>query len=225
MRLTDLSGLDLKFIDAYRRQRTDDGAATRTRYCETTVVRQLVNFALSRNLIAADPLKGLRLKKPKPTPQPCWTYEEVRCILAASTEEVRPALTLLAETGLRFGELAWLTWDDIDWGGERPARAAEGGLATEDRRPAGGADERHRPHGAAGVAPAGPLGGDDATVAAPPAPGPAVDGAAAAGGLEAGADEAEGAGQVTHPSAHLHFERLAEGDAGGGGAGVGGARR
>jgi integrase len=27
---------------------------------------------------------------------------------------VQPALTLLAETGMRFGELQWLTWEDID---------------------------------------------------------------------------------------------------------------
>jgi integrase len=110
----DLSGIDLKFVDAYRRTRADAGAAVKTRYTETVVVRQLINFAISRDMIATDPLKGLKLKKPKPTRQPCWTLDEVTAILAASPDEVRPALTLLAETGMRFGELAWLTWDDID---------------------------------------------------------------------------------------------------------------
>lgn len=111
---TTLPGIDLAFIDAYRRKRTDEGAAAKTKYTETVIIRQLVTFALSRNLLATDPLRGLKMKKPKPTPQPCWTAEQVVAILAAAPEAVRPALTLLAETGMRFGELAWLTWDDVD---------------------------------------------------------------------------------------------------------------
>src|SRR3954468_15816471 len=100
-------------MDAYRRERVQAGAAPKTVYTETVVVRQLVNFALSRDMLAADPLKGLKLKKPKPTRQPCWTLDEVTAILAAAPAEVRPALTLLAVTGMRFGELSWLTWDDV----------------------------------------------------------------------------------------------------------------
>jgi integrase len=122
-RLLDLAGrrgvhnindVNLKFIDAYRTERVGAGAAPKTVYTESVVVRQLVNFALSRDLLAVDPLKGLKLKKPRPTRQPCWTFEQVQQILGASTTEVMPALMLLAETGMRFGELAWLTWDDID---------------------------------------------------------------------------------------------------------------
>jgi len=110
----DLMGIDLAFVDAYRRKRTDDGIAAKTKYTETVIVRQLVTFALSRNLMASDPLRGLKLKKPKPTPQPCWTPEQVAQILEAAPELVRAPFTLLAESGMRFGELAWLTWEDID---------------------------------------------------------------------------------------------------------------
>lgn len=113
-KITDLSGINLKFIDSYRRLRTDAGAKAKTRYTETVIIRQLVNFALSRDMIATDPLKGLKLTKPKPTPQPCWTYEQMQQILDASPDDMRPALLLLAETGMRFGEMAWLTWDDVD---------------------------------------------------------------------------------------------------------------
>jgi integrase len=67
-----------------------------------------------RALVYSDPLRGPRQKKPRPTKQPCWTREQVLGMLATGPPEVRPALTLLAETGMRFGELAWLTWDDID---------------------------------------------------------------------------------------------------------------
>jgi len=113
-KVKDLSGIDLAFIDAYRRKRTDDGVETKTKYTETVILRQLVNFALSRNMLTADPLRGLKLKKPKPTQQPCWTREQVTAILAAAPDVVRPALALLAETGMRFGELGWLTWEDVD---------------------------------------------------------------------------------------------------------------
>jgi site-specific recombinase XerD len=112
----DMTGIDLAFVDAYRRKRTDDDAAAKTKYTEAIIIHQLVTFALERKMIAPDPLRGLKLKKPKPTPQPCWTPEQVAAILAAAPEDVRPALTLLAETGMRFGELAWLTWDDVDAG-------------------------------------------------------------------------------------------------------------
>jgi len=65
-------------------------------------------------MLAIDPLKGLKQKKPRPTPQPCWTYEQMQQIFAASPEEIRPALLLLGETGMRYGEMAWLTWDELD---------------------------------------------------------------------------------------------------------------
>jgi site-specific recombinase XerD len=110
----DLSAIDLGFVDAYRKLRTDLQKGKKTIYGECVILRQLVNFALSRKMLAEDPLAGLKLKKPKPTPQPCWTWDECERILVASPEAIRPALTLLAETGMRYGEMAWLTWDDVD---------------------------------------------------------------------------------------------------------------
>jgi integrase len=74
----------------------------------------LINFALSGDMIAVDPLKGLTLKKPKPTPQPCWTLDQMIKILAATPPALLPLLTLLAETGMRIGEAAWLIWEDVD---------------------------------------------------------------------------------------------------------------
>jgi len=108
-------GIDLSFVDAYRRARAEDGCSAKTIYNETVIIRQLINFALSRRALSADPLAGLKIKKPKPTPQPCWTPAQVREILQASREPQRSAYTLLAETGMRIGELRWLTWDDVDF--------------------------------------------------------------------------------------------------------------
>jgi integrase len=110
-----ISEVDLKFIDAFRSERVQAGAAKKTVFTETVVVRQLVNFALSRGLVTVDPLKGLRLKKPKPTRQPCWTPAEVEQIIAASHEPERFQFIVLADTGMRVGELKYLTWEDVDF--------------------------------------------------------------------------------------------------------------
>lgn len=112
--VSDVAGLDLPFLDAYRKARTADGAAAKTKYTECVILRQVIHFALSRNMVAADPMKGVKMPKPRPTKQPCWTWEEVRAILAAAPDDVKDELTLLAELGLRFGDLAWLTWADVD---------------------------------------------------------------------------------------------------------------
>jgi len=86
-----------------------------------------VNFAKSRRLVANDPLAGLRLREPKPTPQPCWTQDEVDRILATASQPCQPALMILADTGLRVGELKHLTWDDVDYANNvLHARAKDG---------------------------------------------------------------------------------------------------
>lgn len=113
-----LLDLNLAFVDAYRAeavQRKVKPAEPKTLLNETVIIRQLVNFALSRNMITSDPLRGLKLKKVKSKPQPCWTLDEVDLILATAKPPHKLALTLLAETGMRVGELKWLTWDDVDF--------------------------------------------------------------------------------------------------------------
>ena len=106
--------INLPFVDAYRSARVAAGAKPKTLLNESVIIRQLVNFAIVRGLIATDPLKGIKLKKVKSAPQPCWTREEVDRILAAAAGPHRPSLVVLAETGMRFGEAQHLTWDDVD---------------------------------------------------------------------------------------------------------------
>jgi integrase len=123
-RLTDLArrrnakstlDIDLSFVDAYRSERVAAGAGSGTISNETVIIRQIINFALSRKLLRRDPLAGLKLKKPKPAEQPCWSRAEVDQILTACKGPLRNALVVLAETGMRLGEAKWLTWQDIDF--------------------------------------------------------------------------------------------------------------
>jgi integrase len=66
-------------------------------------------------MISRDPLKGIRLKKPKPRPQPWWTRKQVDQIVRASDKPQRDVFRVLAETGMRIGELKHLTWDDVEF--------------------------------------------------------------------------------------------------------------
>ncbi|HEV3343514.1 MAG TPA: site-specific integrase [Pirellulales bacterium] len=115
-RVPSVDGVDLEFIDAYRNMRTagEKKPADKTMTTEVVIIRQMVNFALSRNKLQRDPLNGLKIRKAKPRPQPCWTTAEVDRLLAAASGPHRPSLVLLAATGMRVGELRWLTWDDVD---------------------------------------------------------------------------------------------------------------
>ena len=107
--------LDVAFLDAYRALRKKKGAKPKTIHTEVIIVRQIVKFALSRSMIEKDPLKGVKIKRPKPTEQPCWTREEVDQIQGNCDEHYLPLFTFLPETGTRIGEAKHLTWKDIDF--------------------------------------------------------------------------------------------------------------
>ena len=109
-----LNQINIRFIDWYRSQRSAAGRAPKTIQNATTIIRQLVNFALSRKILLKDPLDGLKNPRPKRTEQPCWTKAEVEQIITAAQEPQKSIYMALADTGMRIGELEWLTWEDID---------------------------------------------------------------------------------------------------------------
>lgn len=115
-RIKNMRGITLSFVDEFRQLRHDAEAAPKTIHNETTILRQLVNFAISRDMVDRDRLKGLKLKRPKPTPQPCWTVQQVQTILNALTDDPYLALfKVLSQTGLRIAEAKYLAWDDVDF--------------------------------------------------------------------------------------------------------------
>lgn len=100
--------------DKFKAQRAID-CAPKTVYTELVIIRQLVKFAFTRGMVDKDPLLRLKAKKPKPTPQPCFDDEQIDQILAHACPPHDATFTLLAETGLRFGEAEWLSWEDVDF--------------------------------------------------------------------------------------------------------------
>jgi integrase len=114
-RVTLLNAVSLALMDKYRAWRTEAGAEPSTLYHECTVIKQLLNFAFEREMIATNPLKKLKLRKPKPGDPVAFTLDEVEAILTKSHERYRPIFEFLAFTGVRIGELEWLTWEDVDF--------------------------------------------------------------------------------------------------------------
>lgn len=114
-RISKVHQINLRFIDFFRKQRRTAGKAPKTIWKETAIIRRLVRYALSRRLILRDPLEGLQNLQPRPTEQPCWSPEELELIIAAAEGTLKLIFILLADTGMRLGELQWLTWADFNF--------------------------------------------------------------------------------------------------------------
>ncbi|MGZ0173307.1 MAG: phage integrase SAM-like domain-containing protein, partial [Planctomycetales bacterium] len=71
--ITDLLQIDMQFIDEFRHRRVALGLADKTVYNHTMIIRQTINYAISRGTITKDPLANLKLKKAKAKTQPCWS--------------------------------------------------------------------------------------------------------------------------------------------------------
>ena len=113
--LRRLQQIDVAFLDKYRRQRSAEGIAPKTLFNETTTIKQLMNFAVTRGMIKANSLRSYRQKKPKMKLQPFWSMEQVESILkAAEKSPYSDVYRVLAETGMRIGEVKFLMWDDVN---------------------------------------------------------------------------------------------------------------
>ncbi|MCH7725690.1 MAG: site-specific integrase, partial [Planctomycetes bacterium] len=73
LKVARISHLGITMVDRYRAERVRGSAKRKpakpkTIHNDTVCIRQLVNFALRRELLLDDPLKGFQIKKPTRTP-------------------------------------------------------------------------------------------------------------------------------------------------------------
>jgi integrase len=99
-------------------RRDGKGLSPRTvRYVHTILRRALQDAVRWGKLVRnpADAAEPPRHSATKPTPANCWTAEQLRLFLEHVREErLYPMWLLFATTGMRRGEVAGLTWDDVD---------------------------------------------------------------------------------------------------------------
>jgi len=80
----------------------------------------MFDIAVEYDLIEVSPVRK-RLHRPEveSTEKPSLTAEQVRKVIKATSDEHRPALLMVALTGLRIGELLALRWKNIDFSSTR----------------------------------------------------------------------------------------------------------
>jgi integrase len=89
-------------------------AKSKTTHNDVVLIKQLVNFAVRRKMIRENPLADLKLSKPKRTPQPFWTRDQVELILKTTSPRYKALFHFLADSGTRISEACWLTWKDVN---------------------------------------------------------------------------------------------------------------
>jgi integrase len=121
--------------------------AAKTVYTELTIIRQWLNFAVTRRMLTASPVAGTKLVKPKPTPRDYWRQDKLDAIVDTAKGPYKAAYLLMSETGMRVGEVIHLTHDDLTLDGPAPVahiRAKEVVAGAKPWRPKNG-EERAVP--------------------------------------------------------------------------------
>lgn len=131
-----IDDITLSIVEKYRSKRKQN-VAPATLLHESTLIKQVLNYALERDLIANNPLKNLKLKRLKQATKPTYTLQQVNQIVAAATTYA-DLFEMLAFSGLRIGEAKWITWKDVEFdprgdGGLIHVRAKPGEWQPKDR--------------------------------------------------------------------------------------------
>jgi site-specific recombinase XerD len=142
-----MHAVSVQTIDEFGVRRRRDGMAAKTVYTELTIIRQWLNFAVTRRMLTASPVAGTKLVKPKPTPRDYWRQAQLDAIVDAAKGPYKAAYLLMSETVMRVGEVIHLTHDDLTLDGPAPVahiRAKEVVAGAKPWRPKNG-EERAVP--------------------------------------------------------------------------------
>ncbi|HCS50866.1 site-specific integrase [Rubinisphaera sp.] len=113
-RIRNLAQIKPLHFDEFRKLRAKTHAAT-TVYHESMVIKQFLNWCVSRHLLKVSPLQGIKIPSVKSSCRRLVpTLEQVYQILEALPASQKIMLVILAFTGIRSGELKRLRKDDVD---------------------------------------------------------------------------------------------------------------
>lgn len=110
MKLKDISNLD---IERYKAKKIKENLSAKTINNHLSILRKSLNTALEWGIIKVSPV----IKKLKTPPQEYdfLTDEEAKRLISSATDKWRDMIAVTLGTGLRFGELIALRWEDIDF--------------------------------------------------------------------------------------------------------------
>ncbi len=109
-----LHELRVETIESYKARRlTKVKPATVNR--ELSCLRAMLNKAVQMGYLTDSPMKGIKLLKEPPERVRYLTVDEVRKLLEACSEHLRPIVVCALHTGMRREEILGLKWANVDF--------------------------------------------------------------------------------------------------------------
>lgn len=118
---TNLNEVSTQLVRAWLTSLRDSGRSPATVFNRANGLKALLRWATEERLIGENPMSGLRVPAPEPTPIPILSTEELKALLKATGqtdfESLRDhaMLRLLIDTGIRREECAGLKIEDLDF--------------------------------------------------------------------------------------------------------------
>ncbi len=110
-----LGQIDVALLEEFRRFRLEKGRDHKTIDGDMAAVSSMLSYAVRHGYCqenVASKVKAFRVPKPRPY---VYTPEQVQVMIEAAEGTLKEILTLLADTGLRIGEVEQLEWTDVDF--------------------------------------------------------------------------------------------------------------
>jgi integrase len=85
-----------------------------TAYNLDIIIKTWLNWCENHDLVEVNPLRKLKMKEPNRPDHPACNLDQVNNILTSASETLFVVIAIGAFTGLRIGEIAGLTPDDVD---------------------------------------------------------------------------------------------------------------
>ncbi len=102
-------------IERYKKDRKAQGRKPGTINRELTVLKRMFNLGIQWNMIASNPVKGVKFMEVPKAFYHALADEEFERIYRASSSEFKPILLCAYLTGMRRGEIRNLKWENIDF--------------------------------------------------------------------------------------------------------------
>jgi len=116
---TNLSQVEPPLIQQYKLHRLDFVKAQTVNY-EITCLHHFFRYAVEMKYIRSNPTQDIKkIKKPVRKAPRFLSKDEVNRVLPELRPRARSMVEILLNTGMRWGELRNLEWDDVDWNEKR----------------------------------------------------------------------------------------------------------